>query len=55
MNENGKGTADRTLVLRDRETTIPLDTSQPFKLNAGTTGVCECAFHLIAITVDRSS
>ncbi len=55
MDENGKGMVDRTLVLRDRETTIPLDTSRPFKLNAGTTGVCKCPFHLIVITVDRSS
>ena len=55
MDENGKGIVDRTLVLRDREMTIPLDTSQPFKLNAGTTGVCKCPSRLIVITVNRSS
>lgn len=54
MDENGKAVVDRTLVLRDREMTIPLDTSQPFKLNAGTTGVCKCTFHLLVITADRA-
>lgn len=55
MDENGKAVVDRTLVLKDREMTIPLDTSRPFKLNADTTGVCKCTFHLLVITADRAS
>lgn len=38
---NGKAKIDRSLLLDQREITIPLDTSKPFKLNAGTTGVCQ--------------
>ena len=37
---NGKPVVDHTLILDEREKKIPLDTSKPFKLNAGTTGVC---------------
>ncbi|KAJ3554813.1 hypothetical protein NM688_g2912 [Phlebia brevispora] len=39
VDSSGKVVIDRTLVLDEREKTIPLDTSKPFKLNAGTTGV----------------
>lgn len=39
--KNGKANVDTTALLQERETTIALDTSKPFKLNAGTTGVCE--------------
>lgn len=39
--KDGKTTVDTTALLRKREDTFALDTSQPFKLNAGTTGVCE--------------
>jgi aminopeptidase 2 len=38
--KDGKSTVDRTAILQTRETTITLDTSKPFKLNGGTTGVC---------------
>ncbi|KAI0811123.1 leucyl aminopeptidase [Irpex lacteus] len=37
--ENGQAKIDRSLLLDQREITIPLDTSKPFKLNAGATGV----------------
>ncbi|KAJ3551896.1 hypothetical protein NM688_g4446 [Phlebia brevispora] len=39
VDSNGKVTIDRTLVLDEREKAIHLDTSKPFKLNAGTAGV----------------
>ena len=38
--KDGKSSVDTTAILQEREKTIPLDTSQPFKLNAGTVGVC---------------
>jgi aminopeptidase 2 len=31
---------DRSVVMTKREETYPVDTSRPFKLNAGTSGVC---------------
>jgi hypothetical protein len=40
--DSGKASIDRKVVLEGREITIPVDTSKPFKLNAGTSGVCEC-------------
>ncbi|CAL1703777.1 unnamed protein product [Somion occarium] len=36
---DGKPVVDNSIVLDSREKTIPLDTSKPFKLNAGTVGV----------------
>ena len=40
VSDNGKVTIDHKVVLDEREKFIPLDTSKPFKLNAGTVGVC---------------
>jgi aminopeptidase 2 len=37
--KNGKTSVDKTVLLKERETKISLDTSHPFKLNSGTTGV----------------
>ncbi|KAF8797340.1 zincin, partial [Phlegmacium glaucopus] len=37
--KDGNSSVDRTVILQEREKSIQLDTSQPFKLNAGTTGV----------------
>ena len=37
----GKTTANRQPVLEEREGTLNVDTTKPFKLNAGSTGVCE--------------
>lgn len=39
--QDGKAFVDTAALLQEREATITLDTSKPFKLNAGTTGVCE--------------
>ncbi|KAJ7582802.1 leucyl aminopeptidase [Mycena floridula] len=39
VDEDGTAVVDKSLVLEQREQTIPLDTSKTFKLNAGTTGV----------------
>lgn len=38
---SGKGSINRSAVLDTREASFELDTSKPFKVNAGTTGVCE--------------
>lgn len=43
--ENGKASVDKSVLLDTRETTIALDTTKPFKLNAGTTGVCQLLNH----------
>lgn len=37
---SGKASVDKSAVLDSREKTIKIDTSKPFKLNAGTSGVC---------------
>jgi aminopeptidase 2 len=50
---------DKSVVLDTRETTLAIDTSKPFKLNAGTYGVCESICFCLAtfvysrITIDR--
>lgn len=41
VDANGKPTVDETAVLDTREKTFAVDTSKPFKLNAGTNGVCK--------------
>ena len=38
---DGKVHRDNSLILKDREITIPLDTSLPYKLNYDTSGACE--------------
>ncbi|THH28050.1 hypothetical protein EUX98_g6135 [Antrodiella citrinella] len=39
VSADGKANIDTKIILDSRETTISLDTSKPFKINAGTTGV----------------
>ncbi|KII88967.1 hypothetical protein PLICRDRAFT_109758 [Plicaturopsis crispa FD-325 SS-3] len=39
VDSDGKASVDKTAVLNEREKTIVLDKSKPFKLNAGTSGV----------------
>ncbi|KAJ8087903.1 Aminopeptidase 2 mitochondrial [Marasmius tenuissimus] len=39
VQEDGSTSIDKSLVLDEREKTYPLDTSRPYKLNAGTSGV----------------
>jgi aminopeptidase 2 len=39
----GHSHIDHDVVLREREHFFALDTSRPFKINAGTTGYCEFA------------
>ncbi|KAG8952836.1 Aminopeptidase 2 mitochondrial [Tulasnella sp. 419] len=41
---SGKPSVDRTVVLKDREMNISLDTTRTFKLNAGTNGVYRVAY-----------
>ncbi|KAI0779918.1 peptidase family M1-domain-containing protein [Fomes fomentarius] len=38
VSEDGKSVVDKDILLDGREKFIPLDTSRPYKLNAGTTG-----------------
>ena len=50
---SGKASIDRKTVLEGREITVPVDMSKPFKLNAGTSGVCtfyffSCLFFIAA-------
>ncbi|KAG8913108.1 Aminopeptidase 2 mitochondrial [Tulasnella sp. 417] len=40
----GKVSTNRSVILREREATIPLDTSKSFKLNAQTTGTYRVAY-----------
>jgi aminopeptidase 2 len=40
-NNHGTSIIDRSHILSKREAMLDLDTSRPFKLNVGTTGVCE--------------
>ena len=40
VDSNGKTVVNKETVLEEREMTFELDTSKPFKLNAGTVGVC---------------
>ena len=42
--KDGKPHIDRTPLLQERATHIELDTNKPFKLNAGTSGVCKSLF-----------
>ncbi|KAG8777819.1 Aminopeptidase 2 mitochondrial [Serendipita sp. 397] len=39
VDESGKASVDRSIVMKTREETYKVDTSKPFKLNAGTSGV----------------
>ncbi|KAF8151622.1 hypothetical protein B0H34DRAFT_135147 [Crassisporium funariophilum] len=39
LTKDGKSSVDTTAILEEREKHIALDTSKPFKLNAGTVGV----------------
>ncbi|CAE7227454.1 unnamed protein product [Rhizoctonia solani] len=41
---DGKATVDHSIVLSERETEVKLDTSKPWKLNAGTVGVFRTAY-----------
>lgn len=42
---NGKTSIDKSAVLDSREKHYPVDASRPFKLNAGTSGVCKYRYH----------
>jgi len=46
VDETGRQSINKTAVLTARETTLSIDTSEPYKLNAGTYGVCmhDCSF-----------
>ena len=45
---SGKASVDHTLLLDEREKFIAVDTSKPFKLNAGTVSVC--ASHALSLS-----
>ncbi|KAI0693908.1 leucyl aminopeptidase [Cytidiella melzeri] len=48
VDQNGQVDINHSIVLNERDMTIPLDTSKPFKLNAGTTG-----FYRVLYTPER--
>uniref|UniRef100_A0A8H7XRZ2 Aminopeptidase n=1 Tax=Psilocybe cubensis TaxID=181762 RepID=A0A8H7XRZ2_PSICU len=50
MIENGRSVIDRSVLLKERENFIALDTNKPYKLNAGTQGV-----YLVLYTPERLS
>lgn len=39
VDKSGQSVVDRSILLTERESTYPVDTSKPYKLNAGTSGV----------------
>jgi aminopeptidase 2 len=41
VNDSGEVTVQRQIVMTAREETYEIDTTKPYKLNAGTSGVCE--------------
>ena len=43
--QDKEAVVDKAAVLKDKEAKFPLDTTKPFKLNAGTFGVCAFAFY----------
>lgn len=43
---SGKTSVDRTAVLQEREITLDIDIKKPWKLNAGTSGVCTYSINL---------
>lgn len=45
---NGKAIVNSEALLTEREQFFKIDTSKPFKLNAGTTGVCESRIRIIS-------
>jgi aminopeptidase 2 len=58
VGHDGKPSIDSSLVLRQREMSLPLDMSKPFKLNAGATGFCEfleetLSWHVLDIATDH--
>lgn len=50
VSEDGKAVVDTKIVLDTREKTIPVDIGKPYKLNAGTVGVCEFCIHVLTTT-----
>lgn len=50
VDANGKTTINESAVLDAREKAFTLDTSKPYKLNAGTNGVCtSCCFDSVPL------
>lgn len=46
VSDKGEVIIDKELVLDEREMAITVDTTKPFKLNAGTVGFCKSSFFL---------
>jgi aminopeptidase 2 len=41
VDSSGKAILDKNALLTEREQTFKIDSTKPFKLNAGTSGVCK--------------
>jgi hypothetical protein len=52
VGEDGKASVDKSAVLTERERSIAIDTSKPFKLNADTNGVCECTCGVLIYRIE---
>lgn len=50
VNEAGKPVVDSVSLLEGREETFKIDATKPFKLNAGTTGVCTFVYFAIDLS-----
>ena len=50
MGPDGKANVDRKAVLDTRDVSLKIDISKPFKLNAGTFGVCASSEHDVFVT-----
>lgn len=48
-----KPKVDHSILLDEREKFIPLDTSKPYKLNAGTVSVCEHTSSVLSLSSMR--
>jgi len=47
VNQNGESRIQRDIVMTAREETYEIDTTRPYKLNAGTSGVCAFLLEMI--------
>jgi aminopeptidase 2 len=57
VGKDGKSTADKSIILSDKEVELPVEAGALWKLNAGTTGVFRVAYdakHLDALGAEAS-
>jgi aminopeptidase 2 len=52
VDASGKAVLDKEALLTEREQFFKIDTSKPYKLNAGTSGVCEWLVRFVSFWVE---